>query len=136
MNRLFEEAARQRDARGEEETESAMEHADWLPAADVFEDESAFIIALDLPGIQRTALNVNLDEDRLVISGERAAAETQEGVQQRRAERPAGRFARSFTLPAIVEREGITADYKDGVLQVRLPKRVEQETRRVEIKIS
>jgi HSP20 family protein len=53
----------------------------------------------------------------------------------RRAERPAGRFVRSFTLPETVNREGISADYKDGVLRLRLPKREEQQPRRVEIKI-
>lgn len=133
MNRLFEEAAEQRGTRGEEETQAQMERADWHPAADVFETEREYVIALDLPGIQREALNVGLDDNQLVISGERAPMP--EGVQQRRAERPAGRFVRSFILPQVVDREGITADYKDGVLHLRLPKRSEQQSRRVEIKI-
>ncbi|HYP52556.1 MAG TPA: Hsp20/alpha crystallin family protein [Pyrinomonadaceae bacterium] len=139
MNRLFEEAAvRRQGPRDEEEEPRAMtmQHADWTPAADVFEDESEYVIALDLPGVERAALGVNLDEDRLTISGERrAGAEAPEGANVRRAERPAGRFARSFTLPTLVDRERITADYKDGVLVVRLPKRVEQQARRVEIKV-
>jgi HSP20 family protein len=135
MNRLFEESARQREARGgEDEAEAEMERADWYPAADVFETEQEFIVALDLPGISRDTLDVMLDEDRLTIRGERVAFG--EGASQRRAERPTGRFVRSFSLPAVVERESIAADYKDGVLALHLPKRVERQTRRVEIKVS
>lgn len=140
MNRLFEEAAvRRQGPRDDEEGRGVlrMEHADWHPAADVFETEGDYVVALDLPGVERAALSVNLDEDRLTISGDRQAeGGAPEGASVRRAERPAGRFARSFTLPAVVDRERITADYKDGVLFVTLPKRVEQQARRVEIKVS
>ncbi len=137
MNRLFEEAARQRDeGRGDEdETEGEMERVDWYPAADVFEMEGEFVVVLDLPGIDRAALDVSLDDNRLVIRGERASAAA-EGGHQRRTERPVGRFVRSFSLPQVVDREGITADYKDGVLRLRLPKRTEQPARRLEIKVS
>ncbi|HEX8476538.1 MAG TPA: Hsp20/alpha crystallin family protein [Pyrinomonadaceae bacterium] len=139
MNRLFEEAARRRSGGGgateaDDETEAEMERADWHPAADVFEDEKGYIIILDVPGIDREALDVSLNDDRLTIKGERAALT--EGGTRRRSERPSGRFLRSFSLPAIVDREGITADYKDGVLRLRLPKRTEQHARRVEIKVS
>src|SRR4051794_10804363 len=65
MNRLFEEAADRRA--GEDEGE--IERADWVPAADVFEDEREYTLALDLPGIDRDALEVNLDDGRLVIRG-------------------------------------------------------------------
>lgn len=131
MNRLFEDAAERRTRTGADEDE--IERADWIPAADVYESEGEFVIALDLPGVTREGLDVGLDENRLTIRGERARAE-EEGTP-RRAERPAGRFVRSFTLPETVERESITADYKDGVLRLRLPKRREQPARRVEIKV-
>lgn len=132
MNRLFEDAAGRRagDAEGEDE----IEHADWFPAADVYERESEYLIALDLPGVERGALDVGLDENRLTVRGERKAVDAE--ARPRRAERPSGRFARSFTLPDTVEREGVTADYKDGVLLLRVPKRREQQPRRVEIKVS
>jgi len=133
MNRLFEEAAVRNQGGGEEnERDLSMERADWHPAADVLETEADFVLALDLPGVERGALKVDLDEDRLTVSGERRA---EGGESLRRSERPAGRFARSFTLPSVVDRERITADYKDGVLRLRLPKRVEQQARRVEIKV-
>jgi HSP20 family protein len=131
MNRLFEEAAERRSRTGEDEGE--IERADWVPAADVYEDEREYTLALDLPGIDRDALEVNLDDGRLVIRGTRTAAE---GARARRAERPQGRFVRSFSLPDAVERGSITADYKDGVLVLHLPKRGEQQQQgRVKIEI-
>jgi HSP20 family protein len=128
MNRLFEEAAR----RGDREDEGDIERADWIPAADVYEEAGEFVITLDLPGIRRDALDVNLDEGRLTIRGERAP---REGVQPRRSERPHGRFVRSFSLPDAVDRHAITADYKDGVLTLHLPKRAEPKEQRVKIDI-
>ena len=132
MNRLFEEAADRRARTGEGD-EAEIERADWVPAADVSEDERGYTLALDLPGINRETLDVSLDDNRLTVRGERAA-ET-EGVNVRRAERPHGRFARSFTLPDAVDRQGITADYKDGVLLLRLPRRAERKEKRVKIDI-
>src|ERR1043165_4946452 len=67
MNRLFEEAAERRSRAGEDEGE--IERADWVPAADVYEDEREYTLALDLPGIDRDALEVNLDDGRLLVRG-------------------------------------------------------------------
>jgi HSP20 family protein len=133
MNRLFEDAAERRAGSGEAGGDE-IEHADWIPAADVYEREAEYLIALDLPGVERGALDVGLDENRLTVRGERKAIDAD--AHPRRAERPAGRFARSFTLPDTVDRAGVTADYKDGVLLLRVPKRKEQPPRRVEIKVS
>jgi HSP20 family protein len=130
MNRLFEEAAERRGRAGDEEGE--IERADWIPAADIYEDEREYTLALDLPGISRDSLDVSLDEGRLTIRGERSQAE---GVNLRRVERPQGRFVRSFTLPDAVEREQIVADYKDGVLLLHLPKRSEKKSARVRIEV-
>jgi len=130
MNRLFEEAADRRTGAREEEGE--IERADWIPAADVYEDEREYLLALDLPGIKRDGLDVSLDEGKLVIRGERAAAE---GLHARRAERPQGRFVRTFSLPDAVDRGAITADYKDGVLLLHLPKRGERPGRSMRIDV-
>lgn len=132
MNRLFEEAADRRGHTDAGDTEAEIERADWIPAADVYEDEREYMLVLDLPGIDRRALDVSLDENRLTIRGERAP---RDGVGVRRTERPHGRFVRSFTLPDAVDRQGITADYKDGVLLLHLPRRREQQEKRVKIEI-
>lgn len=131
MNRLFEDTANRRAQDG---AEDEIEHSDWTPAADVYEREGEFIIALDLPGVAREGLDVGFDENRLTVRGERAQLEAEADV--RRAERPVGRFARSFTLPNTVERERITADYKDGVLRLHVPKREERQPRRVQVNIA
>ena len=130
MNRLFEEAADRRTSAPEREGD--IERADWIPAADVYEDEREYLLALDLPGIKRDGLDVGLDDGRLVIRGERAAPA---GLHARRAERPQGRFVRTFSLPDAVDRGRISADYKDGVLLLHLPKRDERQGRRTKIDV-
>ena len=137
MNRLFEEASERRSqaAAGREGGEQEIERADWMPPADVYETQSEFVIALDLPGIERSALEIDLDNDRLSIRGVRAGAEDSE-ENLHRAECPRGRFLRRFGVPSTVDQKGITAEYRDGVLRVKLPKRKEQKSRRVEIKVN
>ena len=129
MNRLFEDAT-QRHNRNEKSDE--FERADWTPAADVYETEGEYKIALDLPGISRDAIEVDIDDNRLVIKGTRIVEEN----NKQRTERPSGKFLRSFTVPSSVDQTQIGAEYRDGVLQIKLPKRKEKRAQRVEIKIS
>ena len=129
MNRLFEDAT-QRHGRNDQGDE--FERADWTPAADVYETETEYEIAMDLPGIKREALEIDIDDNRLVIKGTRLV----EGNNKQRTERPTGKFLRSFTVPSSVDQGQVGAEYRDGVLQIRLPKRKEQRAQRVEIKIS
>lgn len=130
MNRLFEDAT-QRRTRDESESDQ-FERGDWTPHADVYEAESSFVIAMDVPGISREALELELDDNRLIIKGSREIEE----LKQHRTERPHGRFVRTFSVPASVDQAKIGAEYKDGVLQVTLPKRKEPKAQRVEIKVS
>lgn len=130
MNRLFEDASQRRAAEGRPSDE--VEGADWYPAADILENDGEYTVAVDLPGIDRTALDISLDDNRLTIKGKRAASD----ASQHRSECPRGKFVRTFSVPASVDQTHISADYKDGVLQVRLPKRPERKAQRVEIKIS
>jgi HSP20 family protein len=131
MNRLFEDAT-QRHTRGETEQGDGFESADWVPAADIYETESNYVIVMDLPGIDRSTLEINVDdESRLLVKGTRLISEP----QQHRCERPRGKFLRSFSIPGSVNNDEIGAEYKDGVLQILLPKRKEEKAR-VEIKIS
>lgn len=130
MNRLFEDATQRRtqaDAAGDE-----FERADWTPASDIYESESGFLIAMDLPGIDREALEIDIDDNRLMVKGTRVI----DASKQHRTERPRGKFLRTFSVPGSVDQGKIGAEYKDGVLQIRLPKRSEQKTKRIDIKIS
>src|ERR1051325_1561844 len=121
MNRLFEDATQRRN-QADGGAGDQFERADWTPAADIYETQSGYLIALDLPGIDREALEIDIDDNRLMVKGIRAIEES----KQHRSERPRGRFLRTFSVPASVEQGKIAADYKDGVLQIRLPKRSEQ----------
>ena len=130
MNRLFEDATHRR-VQNEAEGSSEIERPDWYPAADITERDGQYIINVDLPGIDRKALDISVNEDRLVIQGLRTLETSPQSV-----ERPHGRFIRSFSVPRSVDQSKIGAEYKDGVLNVILPKRSEQNAKRVEIKIS
>ena len=131
MNRLFEDATDRR-VRQESSSGDNFERADWTPAADIYETESGYQIAIDLPGVERDAVDIDLDDNRLLIRGTRSI----EASSKQRNERPSGKFLRSFTVPNSVDQNRIGAEYKDGVLVVRLPRRKEQQSKRVEIKIS
>ena len=137
MNRLFEDAARrQQGARAEGRGgDDDLEHADWAPAADVYETEREYVVELDLPGIERQALEVSLNDNRLTVRGERPAP--QDVAARRSPNRPFGRFLSTFgPLPQSVDQKSIAAEYKDGVLRLRLPKRAEQKKARIKINVS
>ncbi|HEY5885016.1 MAG TPA: Hsp20/alpha crystallin family protein [Pyrinomonadaceae bacterium] len=129
MNRLFEDASQRRASEAET---SELERADWQPLADVYEDESEYTVAIDLPGIDRASLDISIDENRLTVKGTRPAPDR----AQHRRETPRGNFLRSFSVPAAVSQKDIRADYKDGVLALHLPKHPERQPQRVKINIS
>ncbi|HKG45326.1 MAG TPA: Hsp20/alpha crystallin family protein [Pyrinomonadaceae bacterium] len=131
MNRLFEDATQRRN-QADASAGDEFERADWTPASDIYETESAYLIAIDLPGIDREALEIDINENRLVVKGIRPIAES----RQHRSERPRGKFLRTYSVPAAVEQGRIAAEYKDGVLQISLPKRTEQKSKKIDIKVS
>ncbi len=127
MNRLFEDATQRRA----NDAGDQFERADWTPAADIYETQSGYAIALDLPGINRDAVEIDVDDNRLIVKGIRVIDET-----THRSERPRGKFLRTFSIPASVDQDAIGAEYKDGVLNIRLPKRQEQKAQKIAIKVS
>ena len=135
MNRLFEDSQRRHDHLNEGR-EAELERADWIPASDIYETETEFIIALDLPGIDRGALEVSVDENRLTVRSERPIEENGRRRGGGANRRPFGRFLSRFgPLPSTVDQKNIAAEYKDGVLSLHLPKRAEQKTGRVKIAV-
>jgi HSP20 family protein len=130
MNRLFEDAT-QRRSQNWSESDSELDQVDWVPVADIYEADAEYTVAVDLPGIDRDKLEITVDNDRLVIRGDRQAQAPRSG----RSERPRGTFLRTFSLPGSIAQNSINADYKDGVLVLHLPKK-KQESQKVEIKVS
>jgi HSP20 family protein len=120
MNRLFEDASQRRAAEGNPTDE--VESADWYPAGRRFRNDGEYTVAVDLPGIDRASLIISVDDDRLTIKGNRVARGTT-GIGRNA---PLAKFLRTFSVPSAVDQNVIRADYKDGVLQVHLPKRPER----------
>ena len=130
MNQLFADASQRRASEADHRDE--VEAADWYPAADVDELEFEYRVSVDLPGIDRASLDISVDDDRLTIRGNRVDQE----AKRHQRECPKGKFLRTFSVPSSVDQSGIKADYKDGVLEVHLPKRPERKAQKVEIRIS
>ncbi|MBK8996018.1 MAG: Hsp20/alpha crystallin family protein [Myxococcales bacterium] len=103
-------------------------------AFEVKESKDAFVFKADLPGIKAEDLDVKLTQNRLTISGKREAEKTEKGDTFYTFERSYGSFVRSFTLPEGVDGEKIEADLKDGVLNVKLPKKPEAQPKQVSVK--
>lgn len=107
-----------------------------LPAADVKETQSAYLLCVELPGLTRDDIEVQTQGDALLISGHKAEEREETGAAYRLSERRFGRFDRSFPIPPDVERDRIEAAVRDGVLTVTLPKAAEAKPQgtRIEIK--
>ena len=115
---------------------AAPREAAWRPSVDIAETDHDFVLTADLPGIAREDLDIALVDDRLTIKGRRhREGESKEGSVHR-VERAYGTFARTFDLPAAVDTEAVAATYKDGVLQVTVPKAEEAKPKQIEVKVS
>jgi HSP20 family protein len=102
--------------------ESAWGQAIWVPPVDIYETEDAFILEAELPGFTREDVEIELVENRLTLRGERKRPSEVKEEQYRRHERAYGRFERTFLLPALIDRDHVTAEMHHGVLTLRLPK--------------
>jgi HSP20 family protein len=103
----------------------------WQPAADVVEFTDAFVVQLDLPGVAAADIEISTDRGVLSISGERRLAELDETATLTRRERRNGRFERRFALPDTSDIDNIRAQSRDGILEVRIPKRAEVQPRKI-----
>jgi HSP20 family protein len=105
------------------ENQLMPESVGMMPAVEIEETDDAYICNAELPGLSEKDVTVSFDDDALTIEGEkRDEREKKEGRRFHVWERTYGKFERSFTFPARVDAERITADFKDGVLSIRLPK--------------
>jgi HSP20 family protein len=113
----------------------ARAESQWYPAVDILESKDAYMIRAELPGMQREDIKLELKDGTLTLNGERKAEKPAEGVEYRHVERVNAKFWRSFSLPETVKQDGIEAVYKDGVLEVRVPKAEEVKPRQIEITV-
>ena len=129
MQRDFDRIATRRF--GQSELENPV--ADWMPAVDIIEEKSRFLLRADVPGVTSDDIDISMDAGVLTVSGERQAEEVNEGDGVRRTERSSGRFFRRFTLPDTADSEGITARSQNGILEVAIPKLPVVQARRIAV---
>lgn len=98
----------------------------WTPPVDLYETASEFVLTAELPGLARDQVQIQAEENRILVRGERATAPGGQAAtsceQYHRVERGHGGFSRTFTLPDPIDVDGVTADLHDGVLTVTMPK--------------
>lgn len=110
------------------------EDGGWAPSVDVSETGKEIRVKAELPGVDPKDINVSLHDGLLTIRGERKHEHEDKEENFHRIERSYGAFARSFRLPAEVDADKVKADYKDGVLKIRLPKTKEESVKKIEVK--
>jgi len=105
----------------------------WNPAVDLYEKDDHFVIKAELPGVDKKDIAIDLKDRVLTLSGERSFENEVKEENYYRRERSYGKFQRAFTLPADVDSDKIKAEFKDGLLQIEVPKPEEQKPKQVTI---
>ncbi|MGE8287527.1 MAG: Hsp20/alpha crystallin family protein [Stenotrophomonas sp.] len=105
----------------------------WAPAVDIREEPTQFVLLADLPGVEPSSIEVQMDKGVLEIRGERSAPTAAGEGRFSRSERRHGTFNRRFALPDSANAEGIAARSQNGVLEIRIPKREEPAPRRIQV---
>lgn len=113
----------------------ALKGASWSPAVDIVETENDIVLKADLPGIDPKDVDVQVQNGTLTLKGERKFESDVKEDNFRRIERVYGSFLRSFALPQTVDADNVAAEYRDGVLEVRLPKRPEAKPKPIKVAV-
>jgi HSP20 family protein len=108
----------------------------WYPPVDILESREAYLIRAELPGMKKEDINLELRNGAVTLSGERKFDEPAEGVEYHRAERVAGKFLRSFYLPQSIKQEDMKATYRDGILEIHVPKADEAKPKQIAINVN
>jgi HSP20 family protein len=110
--------------------------SDWAPAVDIQETDKEFLIKAELPEVKKEDVKVEMLDGVLMIEGERRQEKEEKGKKFHRMERSYGKFVRQFALPADVEPTKIQAEFKDGMLNVHLPKTAAAKPKTIEVKVA
>lgn len=109
--------------------------ADWVPSVDVSETDGEYQIKAEIPDVKKEDVKVIVEDGVLTIQGERKREKEEKGKKYHRVERSYGSFVRSFTLPDLVDEEMVKAEFKDGVLNLQLPKSEKAKPKAIEITV-
>jgi len=112
-----------------------MKVADWKPAVDISETGKEYIINIELPEVKKEDVKVTFQEGVLLIHGERRQEKEEKGKKYHRLERSYGSFVRSFVVPDAVDEAKVTAEFKDGMLNLHLPKSEKARPKSIDVKV-
>jgi HSP20 family protein len=107
----------------------------WSPAVDIFETENELVLKADLPDVDKNNVDVRVENQTLTISGERKFEKEDAGKGYHRIERSYGTFVRSFAVPNTFDTENVAAEYQNGVLTVKLPKKEAAKPRQIKVAV-
>ena len=116
--------------------QEALAMAEWMPLVDVAEDDKECLITAELPEVKKEDVKVTLENGRLTITGERKFEKEEKNKKYHRVERSYGTFARSFTLPNDGDAAKVNAEFKDGMLRLRIAKSEAARPKQIEVKAS
>lgn len=126
INRLFDSLA--------SDDQGTTPATDWMPAVDVVEEENRYVLHADVPGVDPKDIEITLENGVLTVRGHRKARHEENQSGFRRVERMSGSFFRRFTLPDTADAEKISAESKNGVLELVIPKQEKVQPRRITVK--
>jgi HSP20 family protein len=129
INRVFS------DAFGRGGDEGLMSHGTWIPPVDIYQNgNDELVLKAELPDMKREDIEITVDNNTLTLKGEKKIAEEVKDEQILRVERRYGSFTRSFSLPPTVDTSKVEAEYKNGILTLKLPLREEAKPRQIPVK--
>ena len=131
MNKLFGNSALK-----SLDKKDAFDGGFWAPAVDIHEEKDSYLIKADLPGVKQNEIDISVDDDILTLKGERKVEKEEKDKNYYRFERAYGAFQRSFALPSSVDVTKIAANYKDGVLEMKIPKAEEVKKKQIKIEVN
>jgi len=128
MDRLFEESLTRIKGADEE-----MAHSTWSPAVDIYETAENMIIKAEIPGVEKDDISVEVKNGSLYLKGERKLSKEVKEDNYHRMERSYGSFSRVFALPTSVDQDKIKASFKNGVLEISIPKSEEAKPKQINV---
>jgi HSP20 family protein len=131
INKMFDDTMRSA-ALGDEELVTGA----WSPAVDIHETDDTYVVSADLPGLNKDDIQINVEDNTLTIKGEKKFEEKVPRDRYIRVERTYGTFVRSFTLPQNVDSTKIKATFRDGVLDLTLPKKEEAKPKKIAVEVN
>lgn len=130
MNRLMSDY-RTRTPLGEEE----MAQGSWIPPVDIYETKDSIVLNIELPGVTKEDMTLEVKDNTLTIRGEKKLEKDVKEDSFHRMERTYGSFMRAFTLPSTVQQDKVKAKFKDGILEIQIPKAEEAKPKQIKVEV-